>query len=90
MQGAGKDLRTVLSSLQKSFPKHCKFSEIVESVKLDKEKVNRLITYASDESLTYTLRASVEEAVTRESHRLSGKGIDKLNNWTDEDDKLII
>ena len=88
MQGNGKELKAVLTFLQKNFPSYCEFSKIVEGAKLDEEKVRRLITYANDNSLTYLLIVSSD--ITRESRRLSGKGIDKLNSWTDADDKLII
>jgi len=90
VQGNGKELKAVLTFLQKNFPDHCKFSEIVKGVNLDKEKLRRLITYADDESLTRPLSASVKGDITEESHRLLGRGIDKLNSWTDADDELII
>ena len=77
----GKELKEVLDFLQGYFPDACPFSEIVRGVKLDEQKVKRLVVYATDRSLVYVKDSSPEMDVTKEKFRLSGKGIDQLNEW---------
>ena len=79
----------MLDFLHGYFPDFCEFSEIVRAVKLNEEKVKRLIVYANDEGLVYVKDASGRD-ITKQSYRLSGKGIDKLNEWGDENPQLMI
>jgi len=66
------------------------FSEIVRGVKLDEQKVKRLVVYATDRSLVYVMDSSPEMDVTKEKFRLSGEGIDQLNEWGDKGPLLMI
>lgn len=86
----GKELRVVLDFLRETFPKYWEISDIAEATKLSEAKIATLITYTIDMSLTFVLESSPDRDVAKEVHRVSGKGIDKLNKWATEDDELII
>lgn len=88
IRDTGKELGVVLGFLREHYSGAWEVSKIAESVNMDKDKVVRLITYAVDKNWV---------AVTSQGHlrinsrcRLTSDGIDKLNSWTDDDNKLII
>jgi len=67
---------------------HSRIKRIAEALVLDKGKVKRCIDYAVDES--WVIKKSVRGNISEIYCRITPAGRNKLDNWTDEDDELVI
>ncbi len=89
-QCTGKQLKAILIKLREVYPG---VSDLIphlgKRLNLDEEVTRRGIAYALDYGwvcFTGNRRRDLRLGPVR----LTAHGIDKLNNWTDEDDELII
>lgn len=87
-RGTGTQLRAVLEFLRERYPTGFVTDEIVKNVNLDQPLVLRLLAYALDSGWVTITGAS--EDIRVGPYRLTSSGIDKLNSWADEDDRLGI
>lgn len=88
VRGTGKELKAILGFLRGHYGGSWEISRIAESVNIDEDKAVRLITYAMDKN--WVAIADQGHLRINSRCRLTSNGIDKLDSWTDEDNKLII
>ena len=77
----GKDLYEMLGYLQACHPEAVNSSQIIDNLMWGWGEVEKLLRYARDEGWVQSGVAGC---------RMTAKGIDKYNNWTDKDNELVI
>jgi hypothetical protein len=88
-QCTGKQLKAILVRLREVYPDTATLiPHLAKTLNLDKEVTRRGIAYALDYGWVCFTGGRRDLGVG--PVRLTAHGIDKLNNWADEDDELII
>lgn len=77
----GKDLHELLRYLKGSHPNSVGISRITGELKWEMGKIEKLLRYARE-------KGWVQSGLS--GSKLTSKGMDKFNNWTDADDKLRV